>query len=338
MPHDPAPPADTEGGEPEHPFAPYVRTLGRGPGRSRALTREEAREALGMVLRGAAEPEQIGAFLMLLRYRGEAVEEITGLVEAAREAVAAGPAPAGHPGVALDWPSYGAGRTRGAPWFLLAALALARGGHRVLMHGTNGFTSGIPVGEALERLGLAPARDRAEALAQVAESGFAYLPLRAMSTELDRLVGLRGLLGLRSPLNTVARLLNPADAPAGVDGVFHPPYIDLHLGVARQLGRPRVLVIKGGGGEAERNPAKALSASLHTSAGLETLTFAPLATGKANQLPIEDIWHGRQQDATIEATIVGTMALALIALGSDPADCEGRASRLWKRRHDTGGG
>ena len=30
----------------EHPFARYVRTLGRGPGRSRALTRDEARQAL----------------------------------------------------------------------------------------------------------------------------------------------------------------------------------------------------------------------------------------------------------------------------------------------------
>src|ERR687893_915108 len=77
----------------EHPFAAYVRTLGRGPGRSRALTREEAREALRMVLRGEADPHQVGAFLMLLRYRGEDPAEVAGLVEAARAAIGAGPAP-----------------------------------------------------------------------------------------------------------------------------------------------------------------------------------------------------------------------------------------------------
>src|SRR5260370_1309602 len=66
----------------EHPFAGFVRILGRGPGRSRALTREEARTALGMVLRGEADPHQIGAFLMLLRYRGEDPDEIAGLVDA----------------------------------------------------------------------------------------------------------------------------------------------------------------------------------------------------------------------------------------------------------------
>src|SRR5215470_5963832 len=111
----------------EHPFAAFVRTLGRGPGRSRALTRDEARAALAMILGGKAEPHQIGAFLMLLRYRGEDPEEVAGLVEAARAAI---PARATETvAIDLDWPSYGAGRTRGAPWFLLAALALARAGH-----------------------------------------------------------------------------------------------------------------------------------------------------------------------------------------------------------------
>ena len=67
-------------------FAQFVATLGRGPGRSRALTRAEAREAFALVLHGAVDPVQLGAFLMLLRYRGEDADEITGLVEAARDA------------------------------------------------------------------------------------------------------------------------------------------------------------------------------------------------------------------------------------------------------------
>ena len=73
---------------------------------------------------------------------------------------------------------------------------------------------------------------------------------------MDELLQLRRLFGLRSPVNTVARLLNPADAAAGVDGVFHPPYLAVHLGVAERLARPRLFVLKGGGGEAERVPLK----------------------------------------------------------------------------------
>jgi len=38
-----------------------------------------------LILAGEVEPEQLGAFLMLMRYRGESVEELAGLVEAARD-------------------------------------------------------------------------------------------------------------------------------------------------------------------------------------------------------------------------------------------------------------
>lgn len=326
----PEPVIESDEAEPEHPFAPYVRTLGRGPGRSRALTRAEARAALGMILAGEAEPIQVGAFLMLLRYRGEDAEEITGLVEAAREAVGAAP----MPGLALDWPSYGAGRTRGAPWFLLAALALAKAGHKVLMHGSNAFTSGMPVLAALPLLGLAPARGRAEAAEQLAAGNFAYLPLRALSPKLDELLHLRALLGLRSPINTVARLINPGDAPAGVDGVFHPPYIAAHLGVAERQARPRFLIVKGGGGEAERGPAKPVQAHLRRDGAVEVLDLPALVETRASTAEIAAIWSGRARCAHAEATVMGTIALGLLALGAarTAAEADAAAPLVWQAR------
>ncbi|MCR0983080.1 glycosyl transferase family protein [Roseomonas populi] len=325
---------EKEEAEPEHPFAPFIRTLGRGPGRSRALTREEAREALRMVLAGEAEPVQVGAFLMLLRYRGEDPEELTGLVEAARGAVKAGPVQPGHGGVDLDWPSYGSGRTRGAPWFLLAALALASAGHRVLMHGSNAFTSGMPVLDALPMLGLRPARSRDEALERVEETNFAYLPLRAMSPGLDEMLHLRALLGLRSPVNTVARLINPADAPAGVDGVFHPPYIAAHLGVAQRMARPRLLVMKGGGGEAERGPAKPVAAHLLTYPDVEVLSLPALRETRASAAGFVEVWTGSARDEHAEGTVIGTIALGLLAMGkaSTPEAADAQAAEIWNRR------
>jgi anthranilate phosphoribosyltransferase len=326
----------------EHPFATYVRTLGRGPGRSRPLTREEAREALRMVLRGEAYPHQVGAFLMLLRYRGEDPEEVAGLVEAAREAAAAGRAPAGTAPVDLDWPSYGAGRTRGAPWFLLAALALARaGGFRVLMHGSNAFSRGISVPVAMAALGLRPAVDRADAWRQLEAGGFAYLPLAAMSPGLGRLLGLRALLGLRSPVNTVARLLDPFDARAGVDGVFHPPYIALHLGAAERLGRRRLLVVKGGGGEAERNAAKPMAAHLFArGAGQVELSLPAISTARVggasgDGADLLRVWQG-DGDAEAETAVVkATIALGLLALGAvdTGAAADAQAADIWVRRH-----
>ncbi|MBR9843821.1 MAG: glycosyl transferase family 3, partial [Rhodobacteraceae bacterium] len=112
-------------------LAPYVRILGRGPGRSRSLTQDEAREAMELMLAGEAAPEAIGALLMLLRMKGETAQEIAGFAAAAQSAVA----PIG--GADLDWPSYAAGRTRGAPWFLLSAKLVSEAGYPVLLHGWN---------------------------------------------------------------------------------------------------------------------------------------------------------------------------------------------------------
>jgi anthranilate phosphoribosyltransferase len=315
----------------EHPFAQYVRTLGRGPGRSRALTREEARTALTMVLQNEARPEQVGAFLMLLRYRGEDPAEMAGLVEAARAHFGAGLPPGCAP-VALDWPSYGAGRTRGAPWFLLAALALARAGHRVLMHGSNEFTRGTPVTDALAALGLPVCADPAQAAQQLDAAGFAYLPLAALCPGLDALLRLRGVLGLRSPINTAARLLNPFDAPAGVDGVFHPPYIALHVNTAALLQRGRLVVVKGGGGEAERNPAKPMTATWYDQgAGQGEIAFPPLPLGEGTDDLIET-WSSGQGPGAVTAR--ATIALGLLAMGqaTSAAEADAIAVEIWAAR------
>jgi anthranilate phosphoribosyltransferase len=323
---------------PEIRFAGFVTTLGRGPGRSRALTREEADTALGMVLRGEADPHQVGAFLMLLRFRGEDAEEITGMVQAARAHAALDWYDLG---VDLDWPSYGAGRTRGAPWFLLSAMALARSGFTVLMHGCNDFSSGITVEDGLAAIGLTSATDLTSAVAALRTNRFAYLPLRIMVPALERLLDLRRLFGLRSPVNTVARLLNPADAPFGVDGVFHPPYINVHLGVAERMDRGRLLVLKGGGGEAERVPLKATTAVVWDSeTGRQELTLPP-EEGLQPHPPAADtpamfkaVWTGEIAPETPLATIHATTALALLAMERtlEPAQAMADAAAIWAQR------
>ncbi len=330
-------------------FAHYVATLGRGPGRSRALTREEAREAFTLVLQGAPDPMQVGAFLMLLRYRGEDPDEITGLVEAARDQAGLGrPALdrdlAGFPPVDLDWPSYGAGRTRGAPWFLLAALALADAGVRVLMHGSNEFSGGIPVPDALAALGREVQADAAGVAVALRTTGFAYWPAAAMAPALEGLLGLRRLFGLRSPVNTVARLLDPADSAASVDGVFHPPYIALHLAVAERLRRPSLLVLKGGGGEAERPPAKPVSIHLRREGEGTREMLLPALGRPAPRDPEADsaahlraVWRGEAgggEAGTALDTVTGTIAMALLAMRrcetAEAADLQGRA--IWDAR------
>jgi len=325
--------------ETEAAFAHFVTTLGRGPGRSRALTRDEAREAFGMILAGQVDPHQVGAFMMLLRFRGEDADEIAGMVEAGRQAAGLGSSE-WRPD--LDWPSYGSGRTRGAPWFLLAALALARAGVRVLMHGSNEFSAGISVGQGLAALGIEPSATLATAERALRTERFTYLPLIHLAPGMDRMLALRRLFGLRSPVNTVARLLNPADAPAGIDGGFHPPYIEVHLTAAERLGRTRLLVLKGGGGEAERVPLKAASAHLWDQGRGRSELALPPVEGLPPQAPRNDttdllaaVWRGEAAPPTITATIQATIALGLLALGqaANVAQADDLAVGIWSGRH-----
>ena len=59
---------------------PYIAAVAEGP-----LSEEDAHAAFGIIMSGEATPTQIGALLMGLRVRGEAVEEITGAAMAMRE-------------------------------------------------------------------------------------------------------------------------------------------------------------------------------------------------------------------------------------------------------------
>ncbi len=314
-----------------HDFAPFVRILGRGPGKSRSFTRDEARVALGMVLRGEAAREQVGAMLMLLRYRGEAHDEMAGLVEAARSH-------AGLPwhfarSVDLDWPSYADGRTRGLPWYLLSALLLARSGLRVVMHGPLAGPGRRALGQSLQALGILPSNSPDMAELALSSSGFAFVPLETLAPELAELLALRGVLGLRSPLNTACRLLDPAGAAASVDGVFHPAYIDLHLGAAALLGR-RVSVLKGGGGEAEWGGLKALTVYSQSDEQL----WEPLASGvKVISQSVADllsVWRDEVSDPAAEAAVIGTAAIALRAHDAalSAGDALAEARRLWAQR------
>lgn len=325
----------------EHPFALFLRTIGRGPTLSRPLTRDEAKAAMTMVLKGEVEPVQLGAFLLLLRHRGETPDELAGMVDAVRDVVTAEHGLLGSV-VDLDWPSY-ADRHRQQPWFILAALLLAESGVRVLMHGITGFVDGYaPTRPVLEKLGILPAPSVRAAAASVADRNFAYLPVESFCPPLERLFGLRPLLGVRTVVNTFARALNPLNAPSQMQGVFHPPYRTLHQQAALLLGQPRVAVFKGGGGEIQRNPLKPCRVAWVLDGATSDEEWPALLSEESyawREEPLEPervaaLWRGDIRLPAPEAAIVGTAAIALKAVGRADtiAEAETLAARLWENR------
>ena len=315
----------------DHRFAQWIRILGVGPGRSRSLTESEATEAMGMIRAGEVEPVQLGALLMLMRYKRETAEELAGFARALQGPAAQAPVPD------LNWPSYAAGRTRGLAWYVLSALLLARNGVRIAMHGLEAERSATA--RALASLGIAPSASMNDAAARLETENFAYLPVPAFCPTVDDILKLRPLLGLRSPANSLARLLNPFGAPCLVAGVFHPAYRELQQGAAHRLGYRSASIIKGGGGEFERNPLKPCRvAGLREGVPVEHEWPALAAGGDETEVDDEAAllacWRDELGSSHAESVVVATAALALATLGQvkEPAEADRLARAMWASR------
>lgn len=325
----------------EHPFAPYVRILGKGPNLSRSLTLEEARTAVGMILRDEVEPVQLGAFLCLMRVKTETPAEVAGFALAIRDSLSI---PEGMPAVDLDWPSY-AGKSRQLPLFLLAALLLADNGVTVAMHGAGGHTAGrLYSREALADLGITAAASLEEASRQLKTRHFSYVPMEVLHPRLPAIMGLKRLLGLRSPLHTVARNMNPFDARASLMSVFHPNYRAVHRDAAQLMGMKELACFKGEGGEVERRPEKpCLVEGLRKGMAFEEEWAPTMATSPGHDLDMDaarlsGLWRGDLSDPHAEATVVATAAVSLRQIGraGSMQDAEDLAGQLWAGRRRDG--
>jgi anthranilate phosphoribosyltransferase len=330
-----APSAETS----PHDFARFIRQIGRGATLSRPLSEDEAAEAMGMILRGAVRPEQLGAMMIVLRYRKETPEELAGFVRASRALITC----PSDTGVMLDWPSY-ADRHKQRPYFVLAARLLADAGVKILIHGIAGEgTATTP--KALAAIGVAASSSSDEAARQLETDNLAYLPLDAFCAPLLGLFALRPVLGLRSPANTFARMLNPFGAQHQMQGVFHPNYLATHQAAAQRLGQPFLAAFKGGGGEVQRNPEKPCRVVMLCN-GKPGEEDWPALTANARHAwrdePLDPsrlraLWEGVEAPDPSVAAVVGTAAVALRLLGraSSIEDAEESARDLWRNRRKT---
>ena len=218
----------------------FIKAVGSGAKRARDLSRDEARAAMALLCDGAARPEQVGAFLLALRMKGEAADELAGFVEAleARLDVGAARAPAGT----LDVDCHGDGHEGRATLLPAAACALAALGVPVLLR----LQRELPTGrhglvDALAALGLDVARplDAARAAAALGGGRVAAIDLACYAPPLERLVALRPLFGVRTVAQTLMKLLDPLGCTVRAVGVFHAPYLPSTAGALAALGRRR---------------------------------------------------------------------------------------------------
>lgn len=320
----------------EHPFAQFVRIVGKGKNGARSLSYDEAYQAFSMILKDEVMDVQLGAFLMLLRVKEESVDELAGFVQATKDQLILKPID-----VDLDWSSY-AGKRKHYPWYLLAALTLAKNGYKIVMHGAAGHTlNRVYTEQVLEFFDYPICHSDDEVEQQLQLRHFAYIPLAAFAPILSDLISLRNVMGLRSPIHTLARLINPFNAKATLQSIFHPAYRSSHQQAALQLGYQNSVVIKGEGGEFERNPdAKTLICGIQAGQLYEheLPKLTPDRSPTEEELDLDQfkkIWLGQQTHEYGVLAVTETIGIALYAMGVT-ASYEAamiQAQELWENRN-----
>jgi anthranilate phosphoribosyltransferase len=215
------------------------------------LSREEAREAMGTIMRGESTPAQIAGFLIALRSKGETAEEIAGCAEAMREhALPVRP----RRDDLVDTAGTGGGGARTINISTAAALVAAAAGAGVAKHGNRAVSSLSGSADVLEALGFVLELPEGRVARSIDELGFGFLFAPAHHPAMRQAAQVRRELATRTVFNVLGPLTNPAGARAQVLGVYSPRLVRTLAEVLSALGTRHAYVVHGAGDIDELSP------------------------------------------------------------------------------------
>ncbi|MDG2305210.1 MAG: anthranilate phosphoribosyltransferase [Candidatus Binatia bacterium] len=198
--------------------------------------------AVDVIMRGAASPALVGAFLGAMGARGVTVGQVVGAARTMRahaDAVSTGRSPL------VD--NCGTGGDGGSTFSIStgAALVCAGAGAAMAKHGNRAASGKFGGADALEALGV-----NIEVSADVMgrcldEVGMAFLFARRLHPAMRYVAPVRSELGIRTIFNLLGPLTNPAGVRRQVIGVAAPEALRLIAGALAELGCDHALVIHG---------------------------------------------------------------------------------------------
>jgi anthranilate phosphoribosyltransferase len=206
------------------------------------LSEKEAEEVMLEIMEGKATSAQIAAYLMGLRLKGETVEEITGSVKAVRAKAVnirvADP-------LVIDTCGTGGDQRHTFNISTTSAFVVAGGGLTVAKHGNRSVSSHCGSADVLTALGvrIELPTDRVEACINEIGIGFLFAPL--FHGAMKNCAAARQEMGIRTLLNILGPLANPARASIQVLGVYDENLTELLARVLLQLGSMHCFLVHG---------------------------------------------------------------------------------------------
>ena len=235
----------------------------------RDISREAMRAVMTTVMTGEASQAQIGALLVALRMKGEAIDEIAGAAEVMRELVTPVDVSGDH---VIDLVGTGGDGANLFNVSTAATFVAAAAGAQVAKHGNRSVSSSSGSSDVLETLGVNLDVSPEQIAACVQEVGLGFMFAPAHHGAMKHAVGPRRELGLRTLFNVLGPLTNPAGVKRQVLGVYDAALCEPLAEALARLGSQHALV-------------------LHSDDGLDEISIAALTRGfelKAGDLsPIE---------------------------------------------------
>lgn len=229
------------------PLRPFIQSALAGEN----LSSDQAREAMGHVMRGDATAAQIAAWLVAMRIKRETVEELTGFATAMREAMVTLP---GAPDGAIDTCGTGGDGLGTFNISSAAALITAACGVPVAKHGNRAVSSQSGSADVLAALGfeIDPGIERVSLALR--QTGFAFMFAPRFHPAMKHAAVPRKEIGVRTVFNMLGPLCNPALVRRQIIGVFDRSRAREIAEVLAALGAEHALVISGPNGADELLP------------------------------------------------------------------------------------
>ena len=212
----------------------------------REIFYDEMVDLMRQVMEGKVPPVQLAAILMGLHVKTESVSEIAAAASVMREfstKVDASDLP--H---LVDTCGTGGDKAHTFNISTTAAFVSAAAGARVAKHGGRAVSSKSGSADVLEALGVNLALTPEQVALCLREVGIGFMFAPSHHPAMKHAAPVRKELGMRTILNILGPLTNPAGAPNQVMGVFHPDLVGIQARVLKLLGSRHVLTVHGADG------------------------------------------------------------------------------------------
>lgn len=206
------------------------------------LSEKESEEAMLEIMHGGATEAQIAAYLMGLRMKGETIDEITGAVRAMRELAIR--IPVTDPQV-VDTCGTGGDQSHTFNISTAAALVVAGGSMTVAKHGNRSVSSRSGSADVLAALGVNIDLSPEKVGDCINEVGIGFLFAPLYHGAMKRCAKPRAELGIRTLMNILGPLSNPAQATIQVLGVYDKALTEKLAQVLLRLGTQHCFILHG---------------------------------------------------------------------------------------------